>query len=133
MKYDAELDRSEACRHLVAQVAGCMPPNGESTAEELTELAGGALERYAEGLLQQLLADAGRLPDSGDLWIRRRFAEGLERAGTALREALATSTHRHMVAQGLQRKMFEAETMLRRAIKSKHADATTTASAIVAT
>jgi hypothetical protein len=49
----------------------------------------------------------------------------LDRAGAALREALADSRHRHAVAQGLQRKMFEAELMLRRAIKSRWPATTT--------
>jgi hypothetical protein len=127
MKSDAELDRTEAYRHLVALIVGQLPTNGETTGEELTELAAQALERYAEDLLEQLLADAKRLPEPADSWIRGRFAEGLDRAGTALREVLASSRHRHTVAQGLQRKMFEAEIMLRRAIKSRGPEATVNA------
>lgn len=93
------------------------------SAEELMEFAGGALDRYARGLLADLLADGPNLHDPvRDSAIRGRFAEGLERAGTMLREALAESRHRHSVSQVLQRKMFEAEAMFRKALKARISD-----------
>ena len=85
-----------------------------ASAEELTDCAGRAFERFAEALLQELLA--GRATDA---WIRRHFSDGLENAGAALREILAECRYRHTVSQALQCKMFEAETMLRRALKSR--------------
>ena len=51
------------------------------------------------------------------------FTTGLDSAGTPLREAVADSPHRHAVAQGLQQKMFEAELMLRRALKARFSEA----------
>jgi hypothetical protein len=111
---------------MVDQVRRRVSPNGDVTGEELTEIAGTELERYAERLLQELFS-VDRGSDHPEVWIRRQFAEGLERAGAALREALADSRHRHTVAQGLQRKMFEAELMLRRAIKLKWPAKTTPA------
>ena len=90
------------------------------SAEELIDFAGGALDRYARGLLADLLADGANLHDLGrDSAIRRRFAEGLEWAGSSLREALSESRHRHSVSQVLQRKMFEAESMFRKALKAR--------------
>jgi len=50
---------------------------------------------------------------------------GLENAGSPLRTAVADSPHRHSVAQGLQQKMFEAEVMLRRALKARFSEAPT--------
>lgn len=97
--------------------------DGRTSVEELTEFAGGALDRYARMLLAGLLAEyAGVGEPDTDAMIRRRFSEGLDRAGTSLREALAQSRHRHSVSQVLQRKMFEAESMLRKTIKSQEAE-----------
>ena len=63
-----------------------------------------------------------RIGDVED-WVRRQFHGGLDSAGTPLREAVADSPHRHAVAQGLQQKMFEAELMLRRALKARFSEA----------
>ncbi len=95
-------------------------PDGRTSVEELTQFAGGALDRYVRMLLAGLLQEyaAAGEPDR-DAAIRQRFAEGLDRAGTTLREALAGSRHRHSVSQVLQRKMFEAESMFRKALKSQ--------------
>jgi transcriptional regulator of NAD metabolism len=90
------------------------------TAEELTECAGGALERYARVLMTDLISENSAMLEAGkDAAVKRRFAEGLDKAGAALREALAESKHRHTVSQVLQRKMFEAESMLRKALKAR--------------
>jgi hypothetical protein len=99
--------------------------DGRTSVEELTEFAGGALDRYVRMLLAGLLAEYGGIgePDT-DAAIRRRFTEGLDRAGTTLREALAQSRHRHSVSQVLQRKMFEAESMFRKTFKSRAAERT---------
>jgi hypothetical protein len=99
--------------------------DGRTSVEELTEFAGGALDRYVRMLLAGLLAEYASVgePDT-DATIRRRFTEGLDRAGTTLREALAESRHRHTVSQVLQRKMFEAESLFRKAIKSHGAQPT---------
>jgi hypothetical protein len=48
----------------------------------------------------------------------------MESVGAPLREAVADSPHRHTVAQGLQQKMFEAELMLRRALKTRFSEDT---------
>lgn len=88
------------------------------SAEELAEFAGRSFDRFAEALLHEVLS--GALPDAG---IRRRFSDGLEAAGSALREVLAECRDRHSVSQALQCKMFEAETMLRRALKARVAGA----------
>jgi hypothetical protein len=96
------------------------------TAEELIDFAGNALDRHARRLLADLLAESANLHEPAwDAAIRRRFADGLERAGIALREALADSRHRHSVSQVLQRKMFEAESMIRKALKARIADVRT--------
>jgi hypothetical protein len=84
------------------------------SAEELAEFAGRSFERFVEALLHEVLS--GAVPDAG---IRRRFADGLEAAGSALREVLADCRDRHSVSQALQCKMFEAETTLRRALKAR--------------
>jgi len=99
--------------------------DGRTSVEELTEFAGGALDRYVRMLLAGLLAEYGGVgePDTHAA-IRRRFTEGLDRAGTTLREALAQSRHRHSVSQVLQRKMFEAESTFRKTFKSHGAERT---------
>ena len=63
--------------------------------------------------------------ESGDAeaWVRHQFHAGMDNAGMPLREAVADSPHRHAVAQGLQQKMFEAELMLRRALKVRFSEA----------
>jgi hypothetical protein len=97
--------------------------DGRTSAEELTEFAGTALDRYARMLLAGLLAEyASVCKADADAAIRRRFTEGLDRAGTTLREALAQSRHRHSVSQVLQRKMFEAESMFRKTLKTQDAE-----------
>ena len=103
------------------------------SAEELIDFAGNALDRYARRLLADLLADSANLHGPGwDSAIRRRFADGLERAGIALREALADSRHRHSVSQVLQRKMFEAESMIRKALKARIAEVRTPVTEVTA-
>jgi hypothetical protein len=102
-----------ACTSLIEQVRRGMPPRGHMSGEELTECAGAALEGYAEDLLNELLVA------EDETWVKLQFHEGLDRAGAALRVALSESLFRHAVAQVLQRKMFEAEGMLRRALKAR--------------
>jgi hypothetical protein len=139
-------DSRVACAHLVEQVKARVSLKGQLSAEELTEFAANAFERYAAGLLDEVLsqasvgvvegeratsaglnpaagyapvtASAGEVATSIEL-VKREFSEGLDRAGAALREVLAESGYRHTVSQGLQRKMFEAESMLRSALKSR--------------
>jgi len=138
-------DSRVACAHLIEQVKARVSLKGRLSAEELTEFAGNAFERYAAGLLDEVLSQAplgavegervsvGIQPDAsyasatadaGEVaafvaLVKREFSEGLDRAGAALREVLAESGYRHTVSQGLQRKMFEAEAMLRTALKSR--------------
>jgi len=77
-------------------------------------------------LLRALLAAASRREGCDvEGWVRKRFHDGLEGAGSPLRLAVADSPHRHTVAQGLQQKMFEAEVMLRRALKARFSEAPT--------
>jgi len=117
---------TKAWSGVIDQVRHKAGANALISAEELIEFAGGALDRYARGLLADLLADGANLHDPGrDSTIRRRFAEGLERAGATLREALSESRHRHSVSQVLQRKMFEAESMFRKALKAQFPDVRT--------
>jgi hypothetical protein len=93
------------------------------SAVELSLFAGAALEAYYDTLLRALLAAASRRADDDtDSWVRRKFHEGLDRASTALREAVAESPHRHAVAQKLQQKMFEGEVSLRRALTSRFSE-----------
>ena len=99
-----------------------MSLKGQLSAEELTDFAGSAFERYAEGLLEEVLSTASAALEPAEhvvLRARQQFSDGLECAGAAMREVLAESGYRHTVSQGLQRKMFEAEAMLRRALKSR--------------
>jgi hypothetical protein len=117
-------EASRACSVLVERVRGRVARRGGATAAELSHYAATAFEAYAETLLRALMAAASR-HEGGDVqaWVRRRFHDGLDSAGTPLREAVADSPHRHTVAQGLQQKMFEAELMLRRALKARFAEA----------
>ena len=117
-------EASRACGVLVERVRGRVARMGGSTASELSQYAAAAFEAYAETLLRALMAAASRR-EGADVegWVRRQFHDGLENAGTPLREAVADSPHRHTVAQGLQQKMFEAEVMLRRALKARFSDA----------
>ena len=117
-------EATRACGVLVERVRGRVARTGGATASELSQYAAAAFEAYAETLLRALLAAASRR-EGADVegWVRRQFHDGLENAGTPLREAVADSPHRHTVAQGLQQKMFEAEVMLRRALKARFSDA----------
>jgi hypothetical protein len=99
---------------LVEDVRSRVSDRAQEPVEELTAFAGRAFERFTEALLYEVLAAR-----ASDAWIRRRFSDGLESAGAALREVLAECKHRHTVSQTLQCKMFEAETMLRRALKAR--------------
>jgi hypothetical protein len=119
LKSDANRERFDGCVSLVDQVRRGIAPDHEPTVEELASAAGGAFQRYAERLLEELLAAADESPDFAEVLIPRQFADAMERAGSAMREALADSRHRHAVAQELQRKMFEVELMLRRAMKMR--------------
>jgi hypothetical protein len=104
---------------VIAKVKRRATADGRTSVEELTEFAGSALDRYARMLLTGLLAEYGDASGADrDAAIRQRFTEGLEHAGTSLREALAQSRHRHSISQVLQRKMFEAESMFRKTLKS---------------
>jgi hypothetical protein len=117
-------EASRACGVLVERVRGRVSRTGGATAGELSQYAAAAFEAYAETLLRAVLAAASRRqgPDV-ETWVKRQFHDGLENAGSPLREAVAESPHRHAVAQGLQQKMFEAELMLRRALKARFAEA----------
>jgi hypothetical protein len=122
LKHDVKIDRlladsRVACVKLIEQVKGRISLATQS-AEELTDFAASAFEHYTESLLKELLS--ARAPEA---WIRRQFSQELDRAGAALREILAESRYRHTVSQALQRKMFEAESMLRNALKSRFVEA----------
>jgi hypothetical protein len=109
---------------LVERVRGRVARKGGATAGELSLYAAAAFEAYAETLLRALMAAASRREGADvEAWVRRQFHDGMDSAGTPLREAVADSPHRHAVAQGLQQKMFEAEMMLRRALKARFSEA----------
>ena len=113
-------EASRACGALVDRVRARVARKGGATAGELSHYAAAAFQTYAETLLRAVMAAASRREEGdAEAWARRQFHDGLESAGTPLREAVADSPHRHAVAQGLQQKMFEAELMLRRAIKAR--------------
>jgi hypothetical protein len=103
-----------ACDTLIEQVRTLVSCDPLPTPESLTELTGEAFEHYADTLLQDLNS-----AEASEAWIRRQFSEGLDAAGAGLRHVLAQCRHRHSVSQGLQRKMFEAETRLRAALKAR--------------
>ena len=117
-------EASRACGVLVDRVRARVARKGGATAGELSQYAAAAFQAYAETLLRALMAAATRR-EGGDVeaWVRHQFHDGLENAGMPLREAVAHSPHRHAVAQGLQQKMFEAEVMLRRALKVRFSEA----------
>jgi hypothetical protein len=116
-------EASRACSVLVDRVRGRIARKGGATAGELSHYAAAAFQAYAETLLRALLAAATRREDGNvEDWVRRQFHDGLDSVGLPLREAVADSPHRHAVAQGLQQKMFEAELMLRRALKARFAE-----------
>jgi hypothetical protein len=113
-----------ACGVLVDRVRARIARRGGATAGELSLYAAAAFQAYAETLLRALMAAASRREGNDvEAWVRRQFHDGLDSAGTPLREAVADSPHRHTVAQGLQQKMFEAELMLRRALKARFSEA----------
>ena len=117
-------EASRACGVLVERVRGRLARKGGASAGELSRYAAAAFQAYAETLLRALMAAASRREgDDVEGWVRRQFHEGLDNAGTPLREVVADSPHRHTVAQGLQQKMFEAELMLRRALKARFSEA----------
>lgn len=139
MQPDDKTDRAVsngrvACASLIEQVTAQVCREPLPSADELTESAGHAFEDYAEALLQNLLtaetAVSAVSAVSNDAWIRRQFSEGLDVAGAALRQVLAECCYRHTVSQGLQRKMFEAETRLRAALKSRRPAAETPRAAV---
>ncbi len=111
---------SDACRVLIERVRTRLGREQAGSAIELTQYASLAFEAYSETLLRALLAAASRRSaDDGDVWVRRQFRDGLESVGTALRAAVEQCAHRHAIAQGLQQKMFEAELLLRRALRGR--------------
>jgi hypothetical protein len=114
------VEASQACDLLIERVRGrAVAPTPQSGAE-LGHFAAAALEAYYDTLLRALIAAASRrAADDADQWVRQQFHAGLDRAGTALREAVAESPHRHTVAQKLQQKMFEGEVSLRRALNAR--------------
>ena len=117
-------EANRACGALVDRVRARVTRKGGATAGELCQYAAEAFQTYAETLLRALMAAASRR-ESGDVeaWVRHQFHAGMDNAGMPLREAVAESPHRHAVAQGLQQKMFEAELMLRRALKGRYSEA----------
>ena len=125
-------EASRACGVLVDRVRGRVARKGGATAGELSQYAAAAFEAYVETLLRAVLAAATRREDGNvEDWVRRQFHDGLDNAGLPLREAVADSPHRHAVAQGLQQKMFEAELMLRRALKARFSEAPAGLGAII--
>jgi hypothetical protein len=111
---------SQACERLVQQVSERIIRHGPTSGPALSQFASAALERYSEAILGPLLSATSRTPGGpADEWVTGQFHAGLELAGVALRTTLAQSQLRHAVAQSLQRKMFEAESMLRRALKGR--------------
>ena len=113
-------EASRACGVLVDRVRGRVARKGGASAGELSQYAAAAFEAYAETLLRAVMAAATQREGANvEDWVRRQFHDGLDNAGLPLREAVADSPHRHAVAQGLQQKMFEAELMLRRAIRAR--------------
>src|ERR1700752_1950126 len=117
-------ESSRAGGVLVDRVRGRVARKGGAPAGGLSQYGAAAFEAYAEPLLRALMAAATRRQgDDVEAWVRRQFHDGLDSAGTPLRDAVSESPHRHAVAQGLQQKMFEAELMLRRALKARFAEA----------
>ena len=115
-------EAGRACNLLVERVRGRVAALTPQSAVELSQFAGAALEAYYDTLLRVLMAAASRrAARDADNWVRQQFHAGLDRAGTALREAVADSPHRHTVAQKLQQKMFEGEVSLRRALTARFA------------
>jgi hypothetical protein len=111
---------SQACERLVEQVSERIARHGPMSGPALSHFASAALERYVEAILRPLLSATSGTPGGpADEWVTGQFHAGLELAGGALRTTLAESQLRHAVAQSLQRKMFEAESMLRRALKGR--------------
>ena len=111
------IEASCACEVLIDRVRGRLALPTLQSAAELGQFAGAALEAYYDTLLRALVVAASRRAEQdADGWIRRRFHEGLDRAGAALREAVSGSAYRHTVAQKLQQKMFEGEVALREAL-----------------
>jgi len=105
---------SVACDSLIEQVRALVSRDPLPSPESLTELTGQAFEQFADRLLSDL-----NTGEASEAWIRREFADGLDVAGAALRQVLAECRYRHSVSQGLQRKMFEAETRLRAVLKAR--------------
>jgi hypothetical protein len=117
-------EAGRACDLLIERVRGKVAGKVPQTAVELSLFAGAALEAYYDTLLRALLAAASRRAATDpEIWVKRQFHEGLDRASTALREAVSESPHRHAVAQKLQQKMFEGEVSLRRALTTRFSEA----------
>jgi hypothetical protein len=111
---------SQACDRLVELVSERIVRHGPMSGPGLGHFASSALERYAEAILGSLLSATPDSPDqAADEWVTGQFHAGLELAGGALRRTLSESQLRHAVAQSLQRKMFEADSMLRRALQNR--------------
>jgi hypothetical protein len=116
-----------ACDALIEQVTAEVSREPLPSADSLTEMAGRAFEHYAETLLGNLLTT-----EANEASIKSQFSEGLDTAGAALRLVLAECCYRHTVSQGLQRKMFEAETRLRTVLKTRRLEANAAARAAAA-
>jgi hypothetical protein len=114
------IEASQACDLLIERVRSRVAAPTPQSGAELGHFAGAALEAYYDTLLRALITAASRrAADDADQWVRQQFHDGLDRACTALREAVAESPHRHTVAQKLQQKMFEGEVSLRRALNAR--------------
>ncbi len=117
------VEASQACDLLIDRVRSRVAAPTPQSGAELGHFAGAALEAYYDTLLRALITAASRhaagASDDADQWVRQQFHAGLDRAGIALREAVAESPHRHTVAQKLQQKMFEGEVSLRRALNAR--------------
>src|SRR4029450_7089479 len=116
------IEASQACDLLIERVRGRAAAPTPQSGAELGHFAAAALEAYYDTLLRALIAAASRrAAEDADQWVRQQFHAGLDRAGTALREAVAESPHPHTDAPKLQQKMFHGEASLRRAL-SAHFD-----------
>ena len=117
-------EATRACGVLVERVRGRVARKGGATAGELSHTRPRRSRPTPKPCFGHSWPPLTRREgEDVEGWVRRQFHDGLDSAGTPLREAVADSPHRHAVAQGLQQKMFEAELMLRRALKARFSEA----------